>query len=60
MNYTHDAASYSDVFFARTLISSASSLPDDGYAIQIWPAPKVTSNWNNLSGSPIALYLFGY
>ena len=35
------------MFFARTLISSASSLPDDGYAIQIWPAPKVTLNWNN-------------
>ena len=48
------------MFFARTLISSASSMADDGYAIQIWPAPKVTSNWNNLSGSPIALYLFGY
>ena len=43
MNYTHDAASCSDVQFC----ADSDKFVITEWTIQIWPAPKVTSNWND-------------
>ena len=42
MNYTHDADFYSDVLHGLT-----DNLIISGLTIQIWPASKVTLNWND-------------